>query len=152
MRPAPPEEQALFPLRRNPKRVVCRLIGSMRMAAMDLEEERAVREKAREAIRDGRLPDRVPDATWGGPATGVACAICGTAQTPGALELELEFARDGDLGRRDKFQVHVACFKAWELERASNRQDGAPSPGLPVGTASPTIPVGDGTKLRRVSR
>ena len=126
---------------------------------MNLEEERALRETAREAIRDGRLPDRVPDATWGGLATGVACAICGTAQAPGELELELEFARDGDLDQCDKFQVHVACFKAWELERKTLANGGArngahdgPSPGLPDGTANPTIPVGGGTKLRRDSR
>jgi len=33
------------------------------------------------------------------------------------LELEIEFAHDGDNPGLDKFHVHIRCFAAWEFER-----------------------------------
>jgi hypothetical protein len=41
-----------------------------------MSDELILREKAREAIRSGKLPGRRPDRTWAGPGLGVACAIC----------------------------------------------------------------------------
>jgi hypothetical protein len=75
----------------------------------------ALREKAREAIRAGKLPNRRPIRSWGGPGAGARCTICGALVTLDELELEIEFARDGDAGR-DEHHVHVPCFTAWETE------------------------------------
>jgi hypothetical protein len=78
--------------------------------------------KAREAIRAGNLPLRSPDKLWGGPATGDRCAVCGVSTTPGELELEIEFTREGG---RTRYHVHPLCFSIFnrELERLSGRAD-----------------------------
>ena len=75
------------------------------------------REKARETIRMGRLPNRAPDRTWGGPGAGADCPVCEAPVKADELEYEIEFARGG--GPADKHHVHVRCFVEWELERRS---------------------------------
>jgi hypothetical protein len=80
-------------------------------------DEDAVRDKARNVIRSGKLPRRAPDRTWGGPGVGAPCAICERPVTTKELEFEIQFARDGDNPGLDKFHVHLSCFAAWEFER-----------------------------------
>jgi hypothetical protein len=80
-------------------------------------EEQALREKAREVLEAGKLPNRRPDRTWGGPGVGAACTICDVPVTHAQMEFEIEFARDGDNPGLDKFHVHIRCFAAWEFER-----------------------------------
>jgi hypothetical protein len=80
-------------------------------------DDRALREQARESLRCGRLPRRMPDHTWGGPGSGAPCTICGARLAPGALELELEFV-DGDGMSSDSRRVHPRCFGVWQLELA----------------------------------
>jgi hypothetical protein len=41
--------------------------------------------------------------------------------TKNELELEIQFARDGDNPGLDKFHVHIRCFAAWEFERNKPR-------------------------------
>jgi hypothetical protein len=60
------------------------------------------------------LPDRRPDRMWGGPGVGADCAICGAPVMRNELELEIEFARDGDDSSTDKYHVHIRCFGARE--------------------------------------
>ena len=36
-----------------------------------MPDEQILREKAREAVRSGKLPARRPDRTWGGPGLGL---------------------------------------------------------------------------------
>ena len=88
-----------------------------------MPDESLLREKAREAIRAGKLPSRRPDRMWGGPGVGECCAICGELVTRDQLELEIQFAYVGAADRLHDFHLHVQCFAAWELER---RQDGTP--------------------------
>ena len=88
-----------------------------------MSDETVRRAKAREVIRAGKLPNRPPDITWGGPGVGAPCPVCDEPITKGRLEFEVEFARDRDNPGLDKFHIHVRCFAAWELER---RQDGPP--------------------------
>jgi hypothetical protein len=83
-----------------------------------MPDEPFLREKAREAIRTGKLPIRPPDRTWGGPGVGAPCTICGLPVTKDQLEFEIEFTRRDTIDRGlDKFHVHVRCFAAWEFER-----------------------------------
>ena len=88
-----------------------------------MPEETVLRAKAREIIRTGKLPNRQPDRTWGGPGVGASCTVCGKAVTKHQLEFEIQFARDGDNPGLDKFHVHARCFAAWEFERG---RDGRP--------------------------
>ena len=81
-------------------------------------DETDVREKARQVLRDGKLPSRRPDRTWGGPGVGAACAICDLPLRRDELEFEIEFAREID-AELDKYHVHIRCFAAWEFERGS---------------------------------
>jgi hypothetical protein len=82
-----------------------------------MPDESLLREKARAAIRDGKLPDRKPTRTWGGPGVGAECAVCGVPVTVDEMEFEVQFARDGDNPGLDKYHVHIRCFAAWEFER-----------------------------------
>jgi hypothetical protein len=81
-----------------------------------MPDELILREKARAAVRDRRLPARAPTRTWGGPGVGADCAVCGVPVTSDEMEFEIQFARDGNPGL-DKFHVHIRCFAAWEFER-----------------------------------
>jgi hypothetical protein len=87
------------------------------MGAATMPDEPIPREKAREAIRSGKLPSRRPDRTWGGPGVGVVCAICGLTVTKDQMVIEMQFAYGGPSPGLDKFDLHVRCFAAWELER-----------------------------------
>lgn len=89
-----------------------------------MPDEPILREKAREAIRNGKIPARRPDRTWGGPGVGVPCTICELPVTRDQMEFEIQFERAGAghaLGL-DNFHVHVRCFAAWEFERGKPQQ------------------------------
>ena len=64
-----------------------------------MPDETALRAKAREVIRTGKLPSRRPDRTWGGPGVGAPCTVCGEAVTKDHLSSkssgEFERERDG---------------------------------------------------------
>jgi len=83
-------------------------------------DEQTLREKVRTVLRSGKLPNRHPDRTWGGPGVGATCAICELPVTRQQMEFEIQFARDGDNPGLDKFHVHTRCFAAWELERVAS--------------------------------
>ena len=82
-----------------------------------MPDEAYLREKARRAVENGKLPARAPDRTWGGPGVGAECMICEKPVTKTELEFEIEFERDGGVPGLDKYHVHVRCFAAWEFER-----------------------------------
>jgi hypothetical protein len=84
-------------------------------------EEQALRAKVREVLQAGKLPNRRPDRTWGGPGVGAPCPVCDLPVTRDQMEFEIEFARNGDSPGLDKLHVHIRCFAAWEFER---RRDG----------------------------
>ena len=86
-----------------------------------MPDESTLREKARNAVRSGKIPARRPDRTWGGAGIGAECVICEQPVTPQQMEFEIQFQRDGDNPGLDRFHVHIRCFAAWEFER---RQDG----------------------------
>jgi len=88
-----------------------------------MPDEPRLREQARRAVQNGKLPARRPDRTWGGPGVGAECAVCEKRVTKDEMEFEIEFAHDGANPGLDKFHVHVRCFAAWEFERNKFPQD-----------------------------
>ncbi len=82
-----------------------------------MPDEARLREQARQAIQNEKLPARAPDRTWGGPGVGAECSVCGKSVTKQELEFEIQFARDGTMPGLDKYHVHIRCFAAWEFER-----------------------------------
>jgi hypothetical protein len=95
-----------------------------------MSDQDILHEKVREAIQVGKLPNRRPDRTWGGPGVGGDCAICSAPVRPDEVEYELEFARDGHAPGVDKYHVHIRCMAAWEAERhtSSNGHASGASP------------------------
>ena len=81
-----------------------------------IRDESALRAKARELIRAGKLPTRRPERTWGGPGEGAHCTICSAPVNRDEVEFEIEFTREDNGPGLDRFHVHVPCFAAWELE------------------------------------
>jgi hypothetical protein len=82
-----------------------------------MSDESTLREKARNVIHAGTLPNRRPDRTWGGPGAGVDCTICGMPVKHDDVELEIEFDRDDDDPDPGTYRVHTPCFAIWESER-----------------------------------
>lgn len=77
---------------------------------------------ARQAIRNGRLPRRNPDRSWGGNGVGAPCAICKRPITPDHVKYNIQFDHDGRGLGLDRFQLHLRCFAAWEMERTKYEQ------------------------------
>lgn len=90
-----------------------------------MADEHTLREKAREAIRSGRLPSRRPDRTFGGPGIGASCAVCGESVTRDQMELEVEFNRHGPTPGLDRCHLHTRCFAAWGAVRDADDPEGA---------------------------
>jgi hypothetical protein len=86
-----------------------------------MPDEAQLRAKAREVVRQGKLPARSPDRVWGGPGVDAPCTVCGLAVTKSEKEFQIEFEQDGG-GGLDKFHVHIRCFAAWEFERKNAMQ------------------------------
>ena len=59
-------------------------------------DEPLLREHARAAIRTGKFPARRAGRTWGGPGIGAPCSVCAIAVTKDQMEIQIEFARDGN--------------------------------------------------------
>ena len=76
-----------------------------------------LREQAREAIENGKLPARSPDRIMGGPGCGEACALCGRTLGRIQMELEAEYRQDGEAPELHKYHLHPLCYAAWEFER-----------------------------------
>ncbi len=102
--------------------------------------ESELRERARELIRDGRLPDRAPERVWGGPGSGATCALC-AEMIPSK---EMEYEADATVGSAVRtLHFHFVCHAAWQLEclRADYEARASMSSGKP-----PTAPRAPDTK------
>jgi hypothetical protein len=111
-----------------------------------MSEDGTLRQRVREAIDAGKLPDRSPVGLWGGPGCGASCAICGERIGIDEVEFELEFSADDEPGclqvagnklnghssgngahsngngngngnGRDNLHMHLRCHAAWDLVR-----------------------------------
>lgn len=106
------------------------------MGWMPASDDPLVRQKARDVIQAGTLPNRFPERTWGGPGAGADCAICGVPVHRDELEFEIEFVGHGN-GNRDTpetYHLHVRCFTIWDQERRDRRDR---RPALPFPGAAP---------------
>jgi len=77
-----------------------------------------LQERARERIRDGRLPCITDYRTWGGRGSGGPCALCDVIISRDEVEYEIE-APDPAGGRLYRF--HFLCHDAWQYACAQAR-------------------------------
>jgi hypothetical protein len=77
--------------------------------------EHELRQRARDRIRDGRLPGEIPSRCWGGHGSNAPCSLCDEVIAPGEVEYEIESV-EGGLHRIHRF--HFLCHAAWQLECA----------------------------------
>lgn len=81
-------------------------------------QESALRARAREFMREGKLPSVKASQVWGGIGSGMSCSLCGEPIRPDEPEFELEFREAPSQG----CVLHADCHAAWELEcAAANR-------------------------------
>jgi hypothetical protein len=110
-----------------------------------MSDDCVLREKAREVIQAGKLPNRPPERSWGGPGVGADCTICSVPVKRDELEFEIEFARNGNDDTQNTYHIHIRCFAAWQHERQnlehvagadSSGDQRDPSPVPPLAAAS----------------
>jgi hypothetical protein len=89
-----------------------------------MPDELVLREHARQALEQSKMPNRAPDRVWGGPGVGAPCTICSRAVSRDEMEFEVQFELDGGSPQMAVYHVHVRCFSAWELVRS--KVDGHP--------------------------
>ena len=74
-----------------------------------------LRQRTRERIQLGELPNRKPSSTWGGMGSGARCAVCDGYLSSSEMELEFEIKPlDGQNG--GIYRMHVSCYTDWESE------------------------------------
>jgi hypothetical protein len=70
-----------------------------------------LRDRAREEIRNGRLPDSPPASIWAGPGSGLPCVVCGDPIAPAQVEYEVSGPSS-----TDSFRFHLPCHTQWQIE------------------------------------
>ena len=73
-----------------------------------------LRERVRELLRDGRLPNRRPESMWAGRGRGESCRLCGAVVEQDEVVYEVEFTSESDRGAEGS-HFHMRCF--WALDR-----------------------------------
>jgi len=76
------------------------------------DADSALRNRARELIQQGRLPDVSRSRVWGGKGSGGPCALCSQA----ILHDDVEYEVAGRLAEERSLCFHFHCFAAWQLE------------------------------------
>ncbi|MGH8149304.1 MAG: hypothetical protein ACRETB_04915 [Steroidobacteraceae bacterium] len=74
----------------------------------------AMRARADERLRQGRLPRVKAVRTWGGLGTGLPCALCDAAILSSEPEFELEFGRAPS---EPTVRLHRECHSVWNEAR-----------------------------------
>jgi hypothetical protein len=74
-----------------------------------------LRERVRDGIRSGKLPNRKPSSTWGGSGNGARCAVCDGNLRRDQVELEFE-VKHQDGTNNTTYRMHVSCYTTWEAE------------------------------------
>jgi hypothetical protein len=109
-----------------------------------------IHQKAREAIKAGKVPNGRPQRMWGGTGDGACCVICGCSVTQDEFGMDLEFARDDGAPDKVEHHFHVRCYTAWDSERCKfdgmawgtmGGSDRTQSPGSPAPSAADALPA-----------
>jgi len=74
-----------------------------------------LRQRARERIREGRLPCITHYRTWGGHGSNEPCALCDATIGHEEVEYEIEAL---DASRVCLYRFHFQCHDAWQYECA----------------------------------
>jgi hypothetical protein len=77
-----------------------------------MPDELFLRDKAREAIRRGKLPVKKPDRAFNGPSSGAVCAPRRDAIPRQQMEVEIEFNSHGVMPGSAHYHLHPGCFAA----------------------------------------
>ena len=80
-------------------------------------DEALLCERARTAIREGKLPTGAPYRTWGGPGIGVPCAVCEVPVSRDGMGFQVQFPLGPGAAPVNVYHVHTGCYAAWEVER-----------------------------------
>lgn len=81
-----------------------------------MDAEGILRARAREMIREGKLPRGRAAQLWGGHGSGDdTCCLCALSIDVDHLEYELQFCDPQDADRRS-IHFHLPCLRAWEAE------------------------------------
>ena len=104
------------------ERILSALTQEDRVVSYQMPEEVVLREKARAAIKAGRMPTKLHQRLWGGSGTGGPCSVCDLPVSKDQPESEIEFTTNGVASSLVKFVLHVRCFAAWEFERTKIRE------------------------------
>jgi hypothetical protein len=101
-------------------------------------------QKAREAIKAGKIPSRWLVRVYAGSGSGVCCAICDRPVEPNQTEFELDFAQDPG-GPEASARVHRECCLAWEhlVGASESRHEAFPSCGATQLVATRIVPADD---------
>ena len=76
------------------------------------DADSALRNRARELIQQGQLPDALRSRVWGGKGSGGPCALCSLA----ILHDDAEYEVAVPSGKESSLRFHFHCFAAWQLE------------------------------------
>jgi hypothetical protein len=89
--------------------------GDFRMGEPLSEEIEALRGRAREMLRAGRLPHTKAVRTWGGRGSGAPCELCGMVISSSEPEFEVQLELTSSA---PSLRFHRACHAVWETARA----------------------------------
>ena len=93
-----------------------------------MPDEPIIRDKAREAIRSGRVPTVQPSRMFCCRGAGAMCAVCGYPVARGEMEFEFEYRTGPQPEFEERFNwtpeiqryhLHRHCFMAWDFERTN---------------------------------
>jgi hypothetical protein len=89
-----------------------------------MSNEGVLRARAREFIESGKLPQRLPSRTWGGPGSGAQCTLCGI--TIHSHEIDMEYDHPDGIDGETVQHFHTRCLVLVEDEvrRFAQASDG----------------------------
>ena len=73
--------------------------------------EQELEQRARQRIREGRLPATTHYRTWGGRGSNEPCALCDVVIRSDEVEYEIETL---DAPGRRQYRFHFLCHDAWQ--------------------------------------
>jgi hypothetical protein len=76
--------------------------------------------RAKQLLRDGRLPFLDRFKSFGGPSRGSTCALCESAISAGEMEMEIEWTTERGT---ERLVLHPRCQGAWSVALQTEKND-----------------------------